>query len=176
MGPPLILLQGLTVPRLLRGPRSVRNRVLVPGEHCVNTCTRSGVLQCTYGRDLPATFPRDIWRICRRHVFVGALRGTCHARHCEEVPQCILVVESLRAALEECALRYRAQTLAESTLSENYFVTKLLRILRDSFLSFNVIQAIIRVSRRQIQWLSRPFKDLLRAHDCLREIRQSLFD
>ena len=43
-------------------------------------------------------------------------------------------------------------------------------------LSSNVIQVVIRVSGRRFQWLSRPFKDLLRAHDCLREIWQSLFN
>ena len=40
-----------------------------------------GVLQCTYSRDLPATFPGDIGRICGCHSFAGALRGTRHARH-----------------------------------------------------------------------------------------------
>jgi hypothetical protein len=65
----------------------------------------------------------------------------------------------------------RAEALAPKPVPSKICSEKFARLLRDSFsLFFNVIQAVIRVSGRRFQWLSRPFKDLLRAHDCLREI------
>jgi hypothetical protein len=73
---------------------------------------------------------------------------------------------------------HRAEALAQTCAKQKSVPSRNSREALEKFFSlfFNVIQAVIRVSGRRFQWLSRPFKDLLRAHDCLREIWQSLFN